>query len=160
MNRGAFARLEAECTKLVSASGATASGLRAAFAPLNTSLTPAEKVSAVLHFVARDGRQRRKNGSGDWLAWYFVHGAIPGAQRLPWTAETVRTMLDGVIDARQALPPEFVARAVEQLARQGPLDAATRKHVLRAARELWPPGSTEGTNFKKAAAKLRLLARG
>lgn len=160
MNRTAFARLEAECQKLVSASGATAEGLKRAFAPLNATLEPDEKLSAVLHFVARDGRRRRKEGSGDWLAWYFVHGAIPGAQRLPWTTASMATVLEAVVTASQVLPPEFVARALEQLARQGPLDAATRKRALRAARAMWPPGSTEGSNFKKAAARLRLLARG
>jgi len=57
------------------------------------------------------------------------------------------------------LPPEFVARAVVQFVKSdGPLDATLRALTLRAAKSMWPPGATEGVNFKKAAAKLREIA--
>lgn len=159
MTREAFRKLEARCARLVATSGATASGLKAAFSSLDAQLSAEEKLDAVLHFVERDARVRARHGSGDWLAWYFVHGAIRGAQVLPWTPEAMTKVLAGVVDASQVLPPEFVVRGLGQLAKARGLDAGMRKRALAAARSMWPPGSTEGTNFKKAAAKLRELAR-
>ena len=59
------------------------------------------------------------------------------------------------------LPPELVVRAVEQFVKANGLDAKLAALGTRAAVSMWPPGATEGANFKKAAAKLHeILARG
>ncbi|MBL8911901.1 MAG: hypothetical protein JNM17_14505 [Archangium sp.] len=154
MNQTAFARLEKECVRAVSGN-ATAGMLAVAFAPLAKRLSAAEKISAVLHFLKRDAR-RRRSGQSDWLAWYFVHGAIRGAVVLPWSRVDLETLLRGVIAESHALPPEFIARAVGQFIKaNGPPDKELSKLGTRAARSLWPPGASEGANFKAAAAKLK-----
>ncbi|MBL8939757.1 MAG: hypothetical protein JNM69_34705 [Archangium sp.] len=156
MNRTEFKAFEAECVRLVSGN-ATATELTKAFSTL-AKASPEEKVSAVLHFVDRDPVIRKRRGNGDWLAWYYVHGAVRGAQVLPWTRENLVHVLEGVVKECMVLPPEFVARAVGQFVKaNGKPDAALAKLIGRAANSMWPPGSTEGVNFKKAAAKLRSL---
>lgn len=156
MNRAQFKILEAECVRLVSGN-ATATALTKAFSTL-AKQQPEDKLSAVLHFVDRDPVIRRRRGNGDWLAWYYVHGAVRGAQVLPWTRESLVHVLEGVVKECMVLPPEFVARAVSQFVKaKGKPDAALAKLIGRAAKSMWPPGSTEGVNFKKAAAKLRGL---
>lgn len=156
MTRTEFEALEAECVRLVSGN-ATATALTKAFSTL-AKQSPEEKLSAVLHFVDRDPVIRRTRSNGDWLAWYYVHGAVRGAQVLPWTREALVRVLEGVVQECMVLPPEFVARAVGQFVKaKGKPDAALAKLIGRAANSMWPPGSTEGVNFKKAAAKLRSL---
>ncbi len=156
MNRTEFKAFEAECVRLVSGN-ATATALTKAFSTL-AKLSPEEKISAVLHFVDRDPVIRKTRSNGDWLAWYFVHGAVRGAQVLPWTRETIVHVLEGVVKECMVLPPEFVARALGQFVKaNGKPDAALAKLIGRAANSMWPRGSTEGVNFKKAAAKLRSL---
>lgn len=157
MNRAEFKKLEAASKAIVSRSGATTRGLTLGFATL-AKLPAEEKISAALHFVERDTRVRTENGSGDWLAWYFIDGAVRGAQVLPWTRKQLSTLLEAVVVESRVLPPQFVARAVGQfIAAHGPADAALKTLVRRAARSMWPPGSTEGSNFKKAAGKLKSL---
>lgn len=156
MTRTEFKALEAECVRLVSGN-ATATALTKAFSTL-AKQSPEEKLSAVLHFVDRDPVIRKTRSNGDWLAWYSVHGAVRGAQVLPWTREALVHVLEGVVQECMVLPPEFVARAVGQFVKAtGKPDAALAKLIGRAANSMWPPGSTEGVNFKKAAAKLRSL---
>ncbi len=122
-------------------------------------LSPEQKVAALRRFVDRDARLRDKGG-GDWVAWVFVTGVVGSRERLPWTREDIEHVLRGVIDESRVLPPELVVRAVKDfIASAGPLGASTKKLVQRAARSMWPPGSTEGVNFKKAAAALQALLR-
>ena len=156
MTKTEFAKLEAETKRLVSGN-ATATMLAKAFAPLAASMSPEAKIAAVLHFADRDARVRAKNGTGDWLAWYFVHGAIRGAVKLPWTAEQLEHLLSVIAEESHAIPPEFVARTIATYVKSQPLDAKLRKVALAAAKSMWPPGATEGTNFKKAAAKIRAV---
>jgi hypothetical protein len=156
MTKTEFAKLEAETRRLVSGN-ATASALAKAFAPLAARLSPTEKIAAVLHFADRDARVRAKNGTGDWLAWYFVHGAIRGAVKLPWTEREITHLLSAIAEESHAIPPEFVARTVASYVKERPLDAKLRKLALAAAKSMWPPGATEGANFKKAAEKIRAV---
>ena len=74
VNRTEFKAFEAECVRLVSGN-ATATALTKAFSTL-AKLSPEEKISAVLHFVDRDPKVRKRWSNGDWLALYFVQGAV------------------------------------------------------------------------------------
>lgn len=112
-------------------------------------LSGEEKIRFVRKFVDRNARKR----TTDWVAWVFVNGAI-GRGSLPWTEADIIHVLKGVVADSHVLPPGFVVRVVKSLAKTGEMKVSTRALIKKAARSMWPPGATEGAEFKKAAAKL------